>query len=192
MFPYILGGLLLPLLMVLVTRITEKPIRIRAIVTESAANTYTEQSIALPVTAFLTGRGKSGKAQAIELMKVFSDIPTPELEAGQNNQTQVQLVKDTTTGSLDYNSENFIWGRKKRVHELQGAAGEAAIHSDEMWVDDMTDGDGNGEILTDQTIYLGLKGTGNASAQSSRVALLCHLVELDSADVVAQLASNDD
>jgi len=166
-------------------RLTEHPFRIRFEVTESAANTFTRIDIALPIAA-LTG---GDKAQAIELMGVTSIINPPTLETGQANSINFEVTKDAIASQpTGRGGENYIDGRLVQ---------NAHIGVDGSWIfeffekHDMTDYDGNGEIIFERTIHAALLGTGNVGALSVAGWLTCHLVELDTSDVVAAILESD-
>lgn len=174
--------LLLPALLVMAVRITENPFRVRFAVTESAANTYTEVDLVLPVQAV------KGQVQAIELMKVVVNTSGPDAEDGQTNSSTVQVVRDSQSAEIGYANENLIHLRKPT---FDNSAINGTSDREGVTFDDLTDGDGNGEILLERTIHVGMISVGNAAAKSATGYLLCHLVELDGNEVAVQLFVDD-
>lgn len=186
----ILFALLVGLLSV--RRLTEKPVQIRATVTESAANTYTEATINLPVAPVIQSRRDGDSiVQGIELMKVVSQAEHPDLEDDQNNTVHYTLHKDSQTSALNLRNTNVIWGRRIRTSDEFTTSGATSQTLELYKYDDLTDGDGNGFLLLERSIFLGAAGTGNAAAKSVDVMLICHLVEVDAADAVVQLSLDD-
>lgn len=171
-------------------RITEKPIRIGFELTESAANTFTTTAINLPTVGGISiARSGATKSIAIEVMKIASELTEPSIEAGQNNTVSVQLVKGAApTVQLRKNNQLSIW---RRVREFKDqtvtSVGEIFSGSSPDRMDDLTDGDGNGEIVADNEIHVSILGVGNSSAMNVRGYLLCHLIELDQSEAVIEL-----
>lgn len=168
----------------MVRRITEKPFPIRAVVVESGANTFTEVDITLPIAPVL-GRGQ---LQAIELMTLTYELDPADPEAGQDNAVSLQLTKDSQIAALDISSEQVIWKQKRTTRVVEvSAVGEIIQQIDEISTEDLTDRDGNGRIIAEQTIHLGIVGAGNAGAKAGRIFGQAHLVSLDADDAIVLL-----
>lgn len=183
--------IILPLLVAAIgvlgaTRITRNPFRVRYSITETAANTYTQVEIRLPVVALA-----KGKAQAIELMGVMDQVFQPDVESNQDNATEAGLRRDSGTAAGGYGSQDIIHNRVLREHHAQGAAGETGSGMEETKYTPYHDGDGNGEILFDQSVFAWVVGTGNAAAKNTNGFMQCHLVELDADEVVTQVLADD-
>lgn len=170
-------------------RLTEMPFRVRFTLLESAANTYTEVELTLPFVG-ITG-GRSG-AQAIELMKVFWQIPAPDGEVGQLNRVDMAIHKDTETGILAFGSEGCIDFAANQNHNvLSGTDGMVSQLWRQVEIHDLTDGDGHGQLIAERSVFAAIDGTGNPSAKQGSGYMLCHLVKLDSDELAAQLLSDD-
>ncbi len=167
-------------------RLTANPFRIRFIVTESAANTYTETDIVLPV-AITAG----GKAQAVEIMKAFTDLQPSDVEPGQTNGVVMQFVKDSKTTSINYDDDDLIFRRRREDHSEDASGIEQGVSMERLLVVDMTDGDGNGEILLERSVHVGVVGTGNAAAKTAQGYFLAHLVELSGDEAAIQAFVDD-
>lgn len=167
-------------------RLTENPFRIRWEVTETAANTYTEVDITLPV-AVIAG----GKAQAVELMKMVAIIEEPSIEPGQSNSASGVLTRDSQTGLINYSSPDLI-ARHSLKYVGEDAAGvEQSAFWNQTFVYDLTDGDGRGEVIYERTIHAGVLGVGNSQAMTFQGYALVHLVELESDEVAVQAFVDD-
>lgn len=162
-------------------RLTENPILIRFTVTESAANTYTQVDIPLPLAQV-----GHGKVQAFELMKIHSRLGDPSPEAGQDNSQTGQIVRRSETAPITHEDDSLVYLRTASVHGETGAAGEMSVTLQQDKTDDLTDGDGNGIILAERTIHAGTRGSGNGAAGYFQGWLMGHIVELDAAEVAAQ------
>lgn len=172
----------------LFTRLTEMPFRIRFTLLESAANTFTEVELTLP---FVGITGGAAGAQAIEVMKVFWQLPAPDVETGQLNRVDMHISKDTETSILAFGSEGCIDFVANQNHNLLTTSGGNAQIWRQVEIHDLTDGDGTGQLIAERTIFAAIDGTGNPSAKQGSGYLLCHLVKLDSNELAAQLLSDD-
>jgi hypothetical protein len=166
-------------------RITEKPIRKRFNVVESAANTYTELELSLPVAVL------ESKVQGVEIMKIFPDTSAPDLEDSQSNVVECALLKDSDTAIPDYDDKNVIYRTKRENQHIKTTSGGAAQLTEDQRDVDLTDGDGNGEIFMERSVYAAIKGTGNAAAKRFQGYFLYHLVEMDGDEVAVQAFADD-
>jgi len=174
------------------TRLSEKPFRIGFNLAGSAANTFTTQPISLPGVPSISIRRGDAKAMGVEVMAVISNQQTPDLEAGQDNAVNAALVKGAApvSGGAENEIENSrcIWVRDIQYDGVTvTSVGEIFMSVEAVRFDDLTDHDGNGEIVMDNEIYIAVSGTGNASAKRTRGYMLCHLVELDANEAVFEM-----
>lgn len=172
-----------------VKRLHDKPIRIRlALLTESAANTFTERAIDTPVRS--AGRGK---VQAMEIMKSYMRPGQPAIEAAQSNSVQYQITSESKS-AMDVVGEDddvFLQDESENRVTETTAVGEtiwANIHS--TVVTDHSDGDGNGELFLSKDLFFAIKGTGNPAARSVSGYLLYFLVEIDGDDIIQQVLND--
>jgi len=170
----------------LFTRLTEKPFRVRFEATEDTVNVYKQNEINLPFVG-ITG-GRAG-AQAIELMKVKWRLGLPTNENAQLNRLDAALHKDSDDSIRAWNNENGIDIASWENHNI-GTGGSVQI-GNTVFEHDMTDGDGNGEIIVERSIFIAIEGTGNASVKGVQGYMLCHLVEIDADELAAQLLADD-
>lgn len=172
-------------------RLTEKPIRINyGNLVESGANVFTTTPVPVPgVPSIAITRGDT-KGIGLEIMKVYSEMDEPDNEAGQRNTLTVEISKGAAPAAQRGMANRLtVWRRRRIVDNLQTTAvGETVTNLEDSRWDDLTDGDGNGELVLDSEMHLSVQGTGNAAAKNSGGGyMLCHLVEFDSNEVVFEL-----
>lgn len=173
----------------MVTRITEKPIRIGLpLITESSANTFTTQPVTLPgVPSIAVTRGET-KGIGVEVMDIFSSMAPIDPEAGQTNQLLASIIKGAApTAGLGAANQRVIWARRHTFESVTGAAGEVLLQWEQTQHQDMTDHDGNGELVMDNEIHMTIEGVGNAGAKTWDGYMLVHLVEFDPNEIVFEL-----
>ncbi len=170
-------------------RLTEKPIRVGFAVTESAANTFTTVTIALPSIPSVAVTRGDVKTLGIEVMDITTELDIPDEESGQNNLTIFEIVKGSVpTAMREIDNQQTIYRRKLANRETAAAAGEIFNPSDENTRQrDMTDHDGNGELVADDEIHASIQGGGNAGVKSCRGFLLYHLVEMSASEAVFEM-----
>ncbi len=175
-------------------RLTEKPLRLGFQLIESATNTFTTAPLNLPTIPQLSltiGKGGRKAGIGIEIMKIRSEMASPSNENGQNNTRQVALLKGPAPVAADprrANSNRVIWTRQNRItnQELTGIGEIFNLQEDHVF-DDLTDGDGNGEIVADNEIHIVVIGVGNSSVTDAAGYLLYHLVELSTDEAIAEM-----
>ncbi len=170
-------------------RLTEHPLRLGFTVVETAANTFTTTPINLPsVPSIAVSRGEA-KAIGVEIMKVRSNLDLPDMEAGQSNSSQAQLSKGPVPTALQaFNDNRSIWHRINTDRGIEvTAVGELYESLETSQFDDLTDGDGNGELIADNEIHISVQGAGNANVKRVRGYLLYHVVELERDEALFEL-----
>ena len=154
---FIMGAMLAALLVV---RLTEKPIRIPFNLTEATANTFATNAINLPAVGSINLTRGQRTAIGVEIMKVKSTLLTADQEPGQQNRVQYEIVKGAVpTAALGPNDQRTIWGRDRRSLSEDATGIEHQILQENDFWDDLTDGDGNGEIVADNEIHALVVGT---------------------------------
>jgi len=171
------------------TRLTESPLRVGFTVTESAANTFTTSTIALPSVPSVAVTRGDVKTLGIEIMDITSELDQPEEEAGQNNLVQFEIVKGSApTAMLQADDQRTIYRRKRANRDTEvTAVGQIFQLSEDTVPRDMTDHDGNGEIVADNEIHASIVGTGNVGVKKCIGYILYHLVELDANEAVFEM-----
>lgn len=189
--------ILIPIIMALVgavmlKRISEKPIRVGFAVVESAANTFTTVAVNLPIVNITVQTRGGVSAQAVEIMKVRSEIQSPDLEDDQQNLIQGEISKGAApTAFAAVGGQSSIFKRQVRAFDIFTTSGAAGYIQEETITDDLTDGDGNGEIVADPEIHVSVQGTGNPSAKAFRGYMLLHIVELGPDEAILELVEQN-
>jgi len=170
-------------------RLSEKPIRIGFAITESGANTFTTVAFNLPALSPVVLRTTDITAIGVEVMKVITEMNMPDPEANQNNNTTFEIVKgQAPTALLGKNNQRVIARRKIQARGIEVTAVGEIHHIHETHAEyDMTDGDGNGELVVDGEIHLSVQGAGNSAAGKSEGYLLVHLLEVDSKEAIFEM-----
>ncbi len=184
--------ILMPLLAsVLVKRLTEKPIRIGFSLTESSANTFTTGTIPIVgVPALGIVRGQT-VGIGLEIMKVRSSTDIPTVEDDQENTRRGQIVKGAAPAALiGINDQRNIFDRIVTNDNSFTTSGSASGLQENAIFDDLTDGDGNGELVFDNEIHVSVQGTGNDDAGTFAGYLLAHLVEFTANEAVFEVLEN--
>jgi hypothetical protein len=137
-------------------------------VTCSAANTFTEVQIALPVARPITGGTQ--KTTIVEILKIFADFANLDLDAAAATQRSQQFAVTTTTqGSSIFTLDNprCIMILDHTVRNAFTAAGSAALDIKNMpLMADLTDGAGHGVLVGTDSIFLGFDTNGFTAAVS--------------------------
>ncbi len=168
-------------------RITDRPARLRFLINESAANTYTEEDIELPVAVL-----SSNRIQAIEIVGAVIDLDTPDLETDQENMTTLQLVRDSQSGLIAYDDDDLIFRQRKFLEARVSTNGGQTIFDVKPSYVNLAEHKEDGELVMERTIHIGIMGTGNAGAKQASGYFDYHLVELGAAEVVTELFLDDD
>lgn len=181
----LLATLLASLLPLLTTRVTEKPIRIPFTLIETGANTFTTTPIQIPSVPSITLSRGDVKAIGVEVMKVYTNMAMPDSEDGQSNSFSMQIHKGAAVTAF-LNSDNNLIVHERRIR-IDNSAINGSFLAEASKFDDLTDGDGNGELVLDDQIHLNVLGVGNAAAKSTLGWLLVHLVEFDAKEAVFEI-----
>lgn len=128
---------------------------LRDTVTESAANTYTEEEIKTPV-------GRSNN-QALAVFGAFMEIESMDTPAD-GDRLEMQLVKNSQSGMIGVENTNSIL--KRAVEISMVTSGMVAIEMNK-WV-----GIPRPKIYANSSLYLGAKSTGQAGANKYNVEII--------------------
>ena len=132
-------------------------------VTESAANTFTQTELQLPVLR--GGNMRGNKYQVIELLKLMIDITAGDgatasertLALTTSTQTAMQII--TNPDVIAFFGDNII-------------ITTSGLYSPErIKIIDLTDQAGHGIIIATQSVFLGLQGVSQTSALTARCRL---------------------
>lgn len=186
-------GLMSALVFIMGVRLTEYPFVVKGSVTESAANTFTQATVEMPIAPVVrgVGSGKEAKLQAIEVMKVRVVSDQPQHEDDQANTVDVIFTSDSRSAPSGLANETTFDQFKIANQNLFTTSGAAAIHENHDREHDLTDADGNGRLWTRSQFFAGIKGTGNSSARACEFEWVCHLVEITASEVIVNQALED-
>ncbi len=172
----------------LVTRVTEHPMRIGFNLLESAANTFTTAALAIPGVPSISITRGATQAIGLEVMKVVTTLNAPDVEDDQGNTVTGEIIKGAApTTTLGVNNNLTIFNRQIETENEFTTSGSAQHFQESTVSRDMTDGDGNGELVLDNEIHIAVLGSGNAAAKRFSGYLLAHLVEFDAAEAVFEI-----
>lgn len=146
--------------------------------TETAANTYTEIAVQIPVSRL------GPKLIAYRVYKIFFELSVPDIVTDTRTHTTAILRTNTATAMGSINDENVI--AKANATSVDQAAG--AITQENIAIPNFWDFAPNGLLLTDPELKLGVQGTANTAAKSARVMILGISEELDPAEFVAAMS----
>jgi len=155
---------------------------------ETAANTFTEGSVTLPM---LTPVGRGGKSLVCELLKVIVHMDAPNYINVQNTLTSCQLTRSHQTAMVGLESPAVII-RCMREHVIVDTAATdgtlIGTESPDPIEYDLTDGAGNGILIPGPSIYLGVQGTLNTTAKAASMKVIYRYKEVGPGELVGMMA----
>ncbi len=125
----------------------------------SAANIFTQQTVALPVNRTLSGPGNM--AQVIEVLWVEWSFTGAELFNAAAESLTMQLTTTNKTALVSISDPDIIALTSREFYALVtsgGGVGDMITHID------MTDGAGHGLLVATPNIFFGVGSTGLAAA----------------------------
>lgn len=140
-------------------------------VTQTGANTFTEQQTGLPIPRFAISKGK---AMTMELLKVYFDGGQKDnnyAAGGESSSVSAQLSTASFTALNDADPRVIAFYNK----EYRGAFTAAGTYSSvitEPFQLDCTDGAGHGILIATDNIFMGINTTNFAGASSVVAKLL--------------------
>lgn len=153
------------------------PQLITASITMSAANTFTETTIATPVSRIAT---RKGKAMVLELLKTYWDLPVKDnnyAAGGESSLVTADLSVSPAAG-LAVSSPLILSVVNKEYRGAFTAAGTYSSVQVEPVVVDFTDGAGHGVLIGTDQIFIGLTTTNFAGAGSCTCRILYRFKEV--------------
>lgn len=146
------------------------------LITESAANTFTEGTVATPL---LTEAG-----YVMEILKIFAVHPMGDQAATEGIRF---AVYDRTKTSMPNFTDNGVLKHSRYQNVLTTSGG---LENYGNHCDDYTDGNGNGVLYGKKNIYAGIQGQNQASPLTLEVAILYRLVKVDPEELISLIASD--
>lgn len=140
-------------------------------VIQTAANTFTQSSIGLPIPRFNQAKGK---AIVFEVLKVFFNNPLKDnnyAAAGESSVTQAQIATRSQAAISFVDPATLAFCEK----EYRGAFTAAGSYSSvllEPYTYDCTDGAGHGLLVATDTIFIGVNTSNFAALAGFNVKIL--------------------
>lgn len=164
-----------------------KPQLLSESISESAANTYTQEEIDVIGYDLQDGYG-------IEILKVFWTIGKLTLDAAfAHNQVQAQICRSSQTAIVGLDNPDLVAPGFRRNYYHNEVGTSANVHStivdQDPTVFDLTDGNGNGMIFAGPKIYLGIKGEALDAAGQINVDILYRVVKMSTKELLGSLAN---
>jgi len=131
-------------------------------VVESAANTFTQATMALPTLRGEIGRGKY---QVIELLNTVIDLTPGDGATGSGR--AVQLTTSTQTGIIELTDPDLV--DEYRDDIIITTSGLYA--PERPIIHDFTDKAGHGIIIATQNMFVGIQGTSQTNGLTARVRI---------------------
>lgn len=160
----------------------EKPQFLNINLTMSAANTYTQTTMPLPISPVISG--KAGYARVIEILKLFVFMLADTLV--EDGSIQCQLTTASKSGYVAPNNcEQFVmqFGRDMQL------VTSGAIAIETPFVIDLTDGSGNGILIASSNLYFAATSGGQAAALGVGVKILYRFVDVPLAEYIGVVQS---
>lgn len=154
---------------------------IRASVTESAANTFTEEEIQINLDSL--------NREILVIMSVDLDIGNPDLIAGSSTATNGSLTKTSQSNTVGISNPACIAEIRKDCKSLAAPDAQAVTYVDALPVLD-SDGLPYLSILATDNAFLGMKGTNNGAARNASVLIKARRARAD-ADTYAALVTSE-
>jgi len=157
------------------------PQYINAIITQSAANTFTQVEIPLPTVQDIGG----GKALVVEILRVFFGGSTFFVDTASGGSVSAQLTKKTAVAILEDNDSTVIASCRK-YKEYATAVGFTEILLSPHAVD-TTDGQGHGYLAGQQKLFLGVNSVGCTAVRISTVKILYRLRKVTAGELLGTI-----
>ncbi len=150
---------------------------LNAFVTLSAANTFTEKAIQLPVNPGASVGG--GRVRVIEILKIFACMEPDTLV--EDGATVMNLTyRSHATIRADNEPQDFIL----KVLVDQQLVTSGAVCYVFPYVADLTDGAGNGYLVCVPSIYLGAITTSMGVARTAYVKILFRYKDVNTEEFI--------
>jgi len=161
--------------------VTSDPFFVNGNITETAAGTFTQQEISLPLDSL----GREG----VIVHACYFSGDEPERVVNSLSRVRMQVSTTSKTSIIGANDANLISRQEKYV--LGGVAEFSGPHVIDVIAsnDPYQESDNLGLVATDN-VFLGIQSTNQAAVKSTQVRLVCSRIKL-SADAYAALVTNE-
>lgn len=157
----------------------EHPQWYRLQVVESAANTYTEESIptSLPINA------GNGKMMVANLLKIFVHSKSGDMV---NADEKGYSIHDREKTDLEsYDSAGVLV--RDTVNSILTVEGANILNNTRVY--DLSDGNGHGVLFAKERIFFGIRGIGQGAALSAEFGILFTLKEVTAEELIGIISS---
>lgn len=137
----------------------------------SAANTFTNLQLGIPIPRFQIQKNKS---IVVEILKVYFNLPVKDnnyAAGGESSVAQAQLGTKTLS-SIIFQDPSLIAFAEKEYRGAFTAAGSYSSVNMEPYTYDCTDGAGHGILVASENLNLGVNTTNFAAAGSFTVTVM--------------------
>lgn len=146
---------------------------LRLVVTESAANTFTEADFPTPVMQI-----GNGKLLVMEMLRILADVPIGDLV---NGDAVYAAIYDRARTSIPGIADHGVLFRMSSYATITTSGGT----NDRSLVQvDLTDGAGNGLLYARDTIRIAIAGGSQGSALQFQAAILYRMKEISAEEYI--------
>ena len=162
-------------------KVTSDPFYVNGNLTESAASTYSQTEISLPLDSL--------NREGILVHAVYFSGEEPERVPNAISQIRMQVTTTSKTGMVGANDANLLSRQEKYITggaaEFSGPHVIDVIASNEPY----QESDNLGLVATDN-LFLAIQGTNQAAAKACQFRAVCSRIKL-TADAYAALVTNE-
>lgn len=160
-----------------------------AIVTLSAANTFTQTTVPVPIQRYSAGRER---ALVMEVLKVFFDLGEPDANPAAGGSLLAFSAYLSTSSQASFptmdNPVVFAFGQKV-VRGAFTAAGTYGTYASDPFTLDLTDGAGHGVLVATDNIFLGAVSSGFTAVSACSIKILYRFKEVTLAEYIGIVQS---
>ena len=161
--------------------ITSDPFFVNGNVTESAADTYTQTQISLPLDSL--------NREGVLVHAVYFSGQEPERILDATSQVKLQVTSTSKTAIVGANDANLIASQQKTI--VGGTAEYSALTLvDQIGSNMPYSVDDNLMIIATDDCFLGIQGVNQNTVKQAQMRMVCSRIRL-SADAYAALVTNE-
>ena len=157
---------------------TSETFTIREAVTESAANTFTEQTVNLNLDSL--------SREILVILRADLDVAYPDGVPGTYTSVQMSLANTEQTGVINIDNADCIASANAVI--VSGAPGDSVPFQEQM-PESINASDAPLFLVATDNLYLGIKGLNNTNAKSGYMVLHARRAKADAATYSAILTS---
>lgn len=150
---------------------------------ESAANTFTQGGFNTPV---IPNFASNNKALVMEILKIWFEIDKSDMADEDFIDMQITSASFTAMGTV--NDAGVIVKQRVKTQFVTSGVNTKLLSPVAGVVWDLTDGDGNGQLVAAKELFIAIKGTSQAAAIKLSAAILYRLKVVNVTEYVGILA----